>query len=203
MNKSALSLLMAAGVACVPVTSQAYEAGDIVLRAGIASVQPDADPHGTMDTLGVDVDDGEALGITAAYMLTDSIGLELLAATPFNHDVTAVGLGKIGDTDQLPPTLSLQWVPQLNMGGFQPYVGVGVNYTTFFDEQSSLGDLKLDDSWGIAWQAGVDFQVHDNWLLNAAVWNIDIDTEVKLNGAEVGSVEIDPWVYMLGLGYRF
>lgn len=203
MKKSVLSVLLAAGLVSVPAVSQAYEAGDIILRAGIASVQPDSDPHGTMDALGVDVDDGEALGITAAYMLTDTIGLELLAATPFNHDVTAEGLGKIGDTDQLPPTLSLQWLPQLDMGGFQPYVGVGVNYTTFFDEQSRLGDLKLEDSWGIAWQAGVDFQIDQNWLLNAAVWNIDIDTDVKLNGADVGSVEIDPWVYMLGVGYRF
>lgn len=203
MKKSVLSVLLAAGLVSVPAVSQAYEAGDIILRAGIASVQPDSDPHGTMDALGVDVDDSEALGITAAYMLTDTIGLELLAATPFNHDVTAEGLGKIGDTDQLPPTLSLQWLPQLDMGGFQPYVGVGVNYTTFFDEQSRLGDLKLEDSWGIAWQAGVDFQIDQNWLLNAAVWNIDIDTDVKLNGADVGSVEIDPWVYMLGVGYRF
>lgn len=203
MKKSVLSILLAAGLVSVPAVSQAYEAGDIVLRAGIASVQSDSDPHGTMDALGVDVDDGEALGITAAYMLTDTIGLELLAATPFNHDVTAEGLGKIGDTDQLPPTLSLQWLPQLDMGGFQPYVGVGVNYTTFFDEQSRLGDLKLEDSWGIAWQAGVDFQIDQNWLLNAAVWNIDIDTDVKLNGDDVGSVEIDPWVYMLGVGYRF
>jgi outer membrane protein len=44
-------------------------------------------------------------------------------------------------------------------------------------------------------------------LFNVSVWNIDIDTEARLyvNNARVDKidVEIDPWVYMVGLGYRF
>ncbi|GGO76829.1 outer membrane protein W [Marinobacterium nitratireducens] len=202
MKKHLLSVLAVAGLAGVSGNALAYDAGDVIVRAGYASVQPDANPHGVLDALDADVDDGEALGITAAYMLNDSVALELLVATPFNHDITAGG-NKIGDADQLPPTLSLQWLPNLDLGGLQPYVGVGINYTTFFSEDSSLGKLKLDDSWGLAWQAGIDYQFNQHWLLNAAVWNIDIETDVKLDGAKIGSVEIDPWVYMVGVGYRF
>ncbi|WP_297770501.1 OmpW family outer membrane protein [uncultured Alcanivorax sp.] len=60
---------------------------------------------------------------------------------------------------------------------------------------------------GFAWEVGADFALDDNWLFNVSVWNIDIDTEARLyvNNARVDKidVEIDPWVYMVGLGYRF
>lgn len=202
MKNMRLSVAVAVGLASLSSLSQAYEAGDVILRAGVASVQPDAKPHGTLDALNVDVDNGTALGITASYMLSDEISVGLLVASPFKHDITSNGR-KIGDTKQLPPTLSLQYMPALDLGGFQPYVGVGINYTTFFEEDSTLGELKLDDSWGIAWQAGFDYQLQDQWLVNAAVWNIDLETDAKLNGTSVGSVDIDPWVYMVGVGYRF
>ncbi|NVK41592.1 MAG: outer membrane beta-barrel protein [Oceanospirillaceae bacterium] len=202
MKKHLLSVMVAAGLASVAGNSLAYEAGDVVVRAGYASVEPDADPSSSLK--GLDVDDGDALGITGTYMLSDNIGLGLLVATPFNHDITLDGVGKIGDTDQLPPTLTLQYVPQLNLGGFQPYAGIGVNYTNFFNEDlKGGGDLKLSDSWGVAGELGADVQIGQNWLLNAAVWYIDIDTDVKINGSKVGSVDVDPWVYMIGAGYRF
>lgn len=90
-----------------------------------------------------------------------------------------------------------------NQSAVQPYVGVGVNYTTFFSEESTLGNLKLDDSWGLAAQAGVDYAVSDNMVLNAAVWYIDIDSDASLNGADIGTVALDPWVYMVGVGYKY
>jgi outer membrane protein len=98
---------------------------------------------------------------------------------------------------------------------FQPYAGVGINYTKFFEEDvaSELegivgagGKLKLDDSWGVAFELGMDYALSDRWVVNAAVWYIDIDTDAKFNfpGAEVKTkVDIDPLVYMVGIGYKF
>ena len=44
-----------------------------------------------------------------------------------------------------------------DMGGFKPYVGAGVQYIHFFDENSNLGgSLDIDDAFGFALQAGVD-----------------------------------------------
>lgn len=201
MKKHLLSVMVAAGLAGISANSFAYEAGDAILRAGYVTVQPDAEPSASL--AGLDVDDSEALGITGTYMLTDNLGLGLLLATPFNHDISLGGT-KIGETDQLPPTLTLQFVPQVDMGGFQPYVGVGVNYTNFFNEEMAGGnDLSLSSSWGLAGEIGADFQINENWLLNASVWYIDIDSDVKINGTKAGSVEIDPMVYMISAGYRF
>ncbi|WP_372836168.1 OmpW family outer membrane protein [Pontibacterium sp.] len=204
MNKTAVSTLIGAVVLAASSAASAYEAGDIIVRAGVASVQPTEtmEAGSTLDTLNGGLGNNEQLGITASYMLTDKLGLELLAATPFKHDITANGT-KIGDTKHLPPTLSLQYYPMDTQSALQPYVGVGVNYTTFFSEESTLGDLKLDDSWGLAAQAGVDYAVSDNVVLNAAVWYIDIDSDASLNGADIGTVEIDPWVYMVGVGYKY
>ena len=204
MKKTAVSTLIGAVVLAASSAASAYEAGDIIVRAGVASVQPTEtmEAGSTLDTLNGGLGNNEQLGITASYMLTDKLGLELLAATPFKHDITANGT-KIGDTKHLPPTLSLQYYPMDTQSALQPYVGVGVNYTTFFSEESTLGDLKLDDSWGLAAQAGVDYAVSDNVVLNAAVWYIDIDSDASLNGADIGTVEIDPWVYMVGVGYKY
>ena len=90
-----------------------------------------------------------------------------------------------------------------------PYVGLGVNWTTFFntDTVSELAidgiELDLDDSVGLAAQVGADFSTGDRWLLNVDIRWADIETDATLGGVEVGSVEIDPWVYSIQVGYRF
>jgi outer membrane protein len=141
---------------------------------------------------------------TGTYMLTNNIGLELLAALPFEHDIELNG-SKVGETKQLPPTLSVQW--HFPIGQFKPYVGVGVNYTIFFD-QSTTGaldgaDLDLDNSLGLAGQAGVDWFINDNWLINFDVRYISIETDAKVNGDKLGTVDINPWIVGLNAGYKF
>jgi outer membrane protein len=97
---------------------------------------------------------------------------------------------------------------------FQPYVGVGVNYTIFFDENftaandaAGLTDLKLDNSFGLSAQIGLDFMLNDHWHVNGSVRWIDIDTEAsfQVGGApgRVDNITIDPWVYTLSVGYKF
>lgn len=205
MKKTVVSTLIGAAVLAASSAASAYEAGDIIVRAGVASVQPDEsmEAGSTLDTLNAGLDNNEQLGITASYMLTSNIGVELLAATPFSHDIPLPGANTVAETKHLPPTLSLQYYPMDAKSALQPYVGVGVNYTTFFSEESTLGDLKLDDSWGLAAQVGVDYAINENMVLNAAMWYIDIDSDASLNGADIGTVQIDPMVYMLGVGYKF
>lgn len=222
INTLVAGSLLATGLVCGSGSALAYEAGDIIIRAGVASVQPDESSSAlklngaALGGTSAGVDGDEQLGLTGTYMLTSNIGVGLLAATPFEHDITANGLGvDAGDTKQLPPTLTLQYFPMESSSALQPYVGIGVNYTAFFDEgvDSELegvlgsGDLELDDSIGLAAQVGFDYAVDEHWLLNASVWYIDIDTEADFkfaSGARVkADVDIDPWVYMVGLGYKF
>jgi outer membrane protein len=192
--------------------------GDWIARVGVANVDPDSssDVSNLGVDLKVDVEDDTQIGITGVYMVTDHIGLELLAATPFEHDISSDTLGvKVGTAKQLPPTLNLQYYFLGVDSSFRPYAGVGINYTVFFDEDTAgefdavagKSDLSLDDSWGLSLQVGLDYHINDKWLVNAAVWNLDIETTATIKTANLGTVktdvDIDPWVYMVGVGYKF
>ncbi|MYL24188.1 outer membrane beta-barrel protein [Halomonas alkaliantarctica] len=212
MRKVALPTLLAAGIAAAAITTSsqafAYGAGDFFTRIGVAKVEPKSD-NGTLDTalgdLEVDVQDESQFAFTLGYRFHDKVGVELLAALPFEHDIH-LNDSNIASTDHLPPTVTAQFYP---LGGsdarVQPYAGVGFNYTRFSNESVDIDgvSLDLDDSWGFAGQLGVDLLIDDNWALNAAAWYIDIDADAKVGGADAGTVEIDPVVVMAGVSYRF
>ena len=214
--------VLVASTLFLSLNAAAYEPGDLVFRAGPVNVNPDSSSGpirlggNAIGGTSVDVDDDTQLGLTFTYMLRDHLAVGLLAATPFKHDISENGVGfdNVGSTKHLPPTLTLQYFPAARGAAFQPYVGAGVNYTTFFSEETSdeltaaLGesDMSLDDSFGLALEAGFDYSINDKWSFNAAVWMLDIDTDATIDTAagrvEV-DVEIDPIVYMAGVGYRF
>lgn len=203
------AILMTSVLAAIAGQSLAYETGDIILRAGAAYVAPDVTDKVAGGALKLDVNNDTQLGLTATYMVAPQIGIGVLAATPFSHDITAGGI-VIGETKHLPPTLTLQWHPKIN-DTVQPYLGAGVNYTVFWDAklnatgQAATGasKLSLTHSVGLALEAGVDVKVTNNVYINAAIWRVDINTDVKLNGVKAGELEIDPMAYMIGVGYKF
>ena len=103
-------------------------------------------------------------------------------------------------------------------GRFQPFVGVGLNWTTFFDtsvvpalSDAGITGLDLDDSFGIAAQVGADWMINDNWLINLDVRWINIESDATLSGTafapenavQIGTVAIDPFVYAINVGYNF
>jgi outer membrane protein len=160
------------------------------------------------------------LGITIDYAFNDTWVLELIAATPFSHDVNGTGGlagNKIANIKHLPPSLVAQYHFLDTSYQFRPFIGVGVNYTTFFDEQPSqalkatLGtddvDVELDDSFGLLVQVGANYKIDDNWGLHAMVSVMDIDTDatVYANGSKAltSTVELDPVVAMFGVKYSF
>lgn len=217
MKKSLLNIAVAAILGSAALPAAAWQAGDLIGRIGAAGVLPDGD-GGVVPAAApgrVEADDSWSLGLTGTWMMTDSIGIGLLAAWPFEHDIkgagTLAGAGKVGDTKQLPPTVTAQY--HFNTGSsVHPYIGAGVNYTNFFSESTTgalAGDsLKLDDSWGLAAEAGVDFELDNDLLLSAQLWYVDIDTDATVAGTASGlagsfNVEIDPWVVMIGIGRKF
>ena len=185
-------------IAAVSTQAFAYEQGDMVVRVGAAMVHPAGD--GALDGA-LEVGNNTQLGIDGTYMLSNQLGIGVLAATPFKHDITLNGT-KIGSTKHLPPTITAQYHFNTNTP-FHPYVGAGVNYTQFFTERSSLGDLELKHSFGPAVEVGFDYELGKNWGANLGIWYADIDTKAKLNGAKLDTVKIDPVVYMIGASYKF
>jgi outer membrane protein len=183
----------------------AGEAGQWLVRAGATNIYPDSD-NGTLNLgapVEIDVDDAWGFTFNASYFFTENWAVELLAAAPYNHDFRLEGTGIDGDTDHLPPTLSVQYHFPLNER-FTPYVGLGVNWTIFFNEDLNVPvNLDLDDSVGVAAQVGVDIELNGPWFMNVDVRYIDIETDAEVGGVDVGTVKIDPWLFGLNVGFRF
>ncbi len=220
-----LVLLVACGF-----SAQAHEKGDFIVRGGLANVSPNEDSDridiaGLAVLDGVTVDANTQLGLTFTYMLTSNVGVTLLAATPFEHDIAIENAPvKAGSTKHLPPTLTIQYYFGESSSEFRPYVGAGINHTVFFEEdvdpqleaalEGIIGvpaatlatGLDLDASWGLAVEAGFDYALNDKWGINAAIYYIDINTDatVSTSVADVGfGVDIDPFVYSVSVSYKF
>ncbi len=206
MKRGIITLCSAVALGAATLPAHAYQEGDWVVRAGVAHLSPN---DSSDEILGgeVGVDSTTGIGFNVTYMVTDRIGVQVLGALPFKHDLTHDVAGDIGETKHLPPTVTVQYHFQ-PMGQIRPYVGAGLNYTHFFDEEVDIenvaDDLSLDNSFSWAVEAGIDYALDEHWLINAALWYIDLDTTAELEpaGAEV-DVTIDPWVALVGGGYRF
>lgn len=198
--KLAAAIVSVLGMVAVPAV-QAQDAGDWIWRVGVHNVRPKSDNHDV-----VNVDTGASLTFNGTYLFAPNWGVELLAAMPFAHDINLNGGGKVAETKHLPPTLSLQYHFNPN-GAWRPYAGVGLNYTLFFDEKTTGAlagnDLELDPSFGLAAQFGLDVELGGDWFANVDARWFDIDSDAKLNGADLGSVEIDPYAFGLSIGRRF
>lgn len=194
-----VALLVAA--ALMAPSAFAHQAGDILVRGGAVMVSPSTSSDDTLD-----VQPDTQLGLTFSYMLTDNWGVELLAATPFSHGVN-LGGSEVAKVKHLPPSLVAQYYFGNAQSKVRPYVGAGINYTFFFDEEGRNGldgaNVEADDSWGLAAQAGIDMAVTENLFVNGSVWYMDIDTDITVDGTKVDTTKVDPIGLMVGLGYRF
>ncbi len=90
-----LTALVLAAATLAPAASFAHEAGDFIFRAGTATVRPNAGSEDVLNLGHFNANNNTQLGLTFSYMVTDNIGVELLAATPFEHKVSLGELGNI------------------------------------------------------------------------------------------------------------
>lgn len=152
---------------------------------------------------GVSVDSAWTVELDFTYFFNPNVALELIAATAKHQvDLNGQEIGKVG---VLPPTLTLQY-HFTQFGAFKPYLGAGINYTYFYDRELANDALELESSsWGAALQAGVDYMLDRHWSLNLDVKYIwmSSDIEVRSTGAKAGEVDINPWVFGIGVRYRF
>lgn len=149
--------------------------------------------------------------VDISYFFTPNIAAELVLTVPQKHRVTVMqsalgGPTDIGSFKHLPPTLMLQYhfIPH---GSIRPYVGAGLNYTRISGVNlivPTVGALKLEhDSVGLALGGGVDIQLAKQWFLNFDVKKVQIRSDVKLGAQTVSKVRVDPWLFGVGVGYRF
>lgn len=198
-------LAVAGAMAGAAVPAQAGDnGGDFMVRVLGTVVDPDAE--GTVLGLDADVSTEVIPALTLTYFLNKNLAVELFCCFA-KHQAEVATLGDAADFWIFPPALTLQYHFD-SMGGFKPYVGAGLQYIHFFDEDSNIGgSVDIDDAVGFTLQAGVDVELGQGWYLNADVKKTWLDTDVSLRNTDFGStafdLDVDPWIFSLGVGYRF
>ncbi len=195
-------ILVATMLVALGTPAFAQSQGEWTLGFGVAHVNPKSD-NGTLaaGTVPTSIGTSTRPSITFEYFIRDNLGVEVLAALPFKDSVKSNGT-EIGTVKHLPPVVSLQYhfdtTPQ-----FKPFVGVGVNFTGFWDSNAkgplAGSNLRVKNSWGLAAHLGADYWINEKSAIRADLRWIDINADVTLNGTKIGSVDVDPVV--TGISY--
>lgn len=202
MKKTLCGALAVLALANPAMASNDFKAGDWMIRARALGVVPQEDSSLSIGGH-VNVDNSLVPEFDATYFFTPNVSVEVIAAvTP--HNVKTSGGVDAGSAWLLPPTVTLQY--HFNqLSSVKPYIGAGVNYTHFFNEDAgALTSVKYEDSFGGALQAGVDVPLGDNWYANLDVKKVFISTTAKFSPSGVrADVDIDPLLIGMGVGYKF
>lgn len=197
MKNIALATAVAAALTAVAIPGSA-DAQTFGVRVRALSIMPQVS---SSPLPGIDVSSEWTPELNLSYFFSPNLAAELILATQ-RHTVSLNG-ARLGTLKHLPPTVTLQY--HFNPGGtIQPYAGVGINYTRFYDI-SLAGGLTVDRaSWGPALQVGVDYRLNGNWFLNLDVKKIWMGTDVmSAAGAHVTALDINPVIVGVGIGRRF
>jgi outer membrane protein OmpA-like peptidoglycan-associated protein/outer membrane protein W len=139
------------------------------------------------------------------YFLSSHWSSELAINAPQVHDLdlrnSTFGGATAGNFRVMPNFLTLKF--NFNPDGvFRPYLGAGINVTSFYDVNA--GPFGLSKTlMGPAAQGGFDIRLSEHWNLNADVKWGRIRPAVAFNGDLVGRMSVSPVLYGIGIGYRF
>lgn len=230
MNKSLIFAALAAAGLVATVLSGPARAEDTQspwqLRVRALGVVPDTSgssvnvqgvPALSSPNSGLTIDNSIVPELDVSYYFTRNIAAELvLGVTPHNINATGQLNGLyVGKSWLLPPTLMAQY-HFTDFGPFKPYLGLGVNYTFFFNQTPgytpngnglSVTSLNVNNSVGAAFQAGFDYMIDNHWGFNMDVkklllrpsYNATVNNTIPVSG----TANIDPWLIGVGLTYRF
>lgn len=177
-------------------------AGPWTVKAGASILDPQSDS--------LDLEATTEVNFTPSieYRFANTpFSVELLLALPFDQEVdSTLTNNEAASLKHLPPTLTGKYhFPTFN--GFTPYVGAGVTVFIPWDEDLRGSDADLEASTEVAFagQIGVNFQPADakNWGIYFDLRYADLTTELELDGATLGDLDIDPLVWTVGFSYNF
>ena len=172
---------------------------------------------GELGTTGshLDLSSGPGLEFDATVTFSDVIGVELSVGVS-GHRLDLVG----GDWDGidggwvgLVPLTALAQYHLPVYGPWDPYFGLGITWIGGFSSLSSdfqdagVEDLDLKGGAGVAAQVGVNYQMKNRWYANVDLRYLgaSIEATVRTDEGDLPTVTLDikPWVFAVGFGYKF
>jgi outer membrane protein len=231
-----------AALACLTSTAHAQSAGTFYLTTGWFHLAPQSssDPlketsvggspvNITVPNTGAKLGDGDTIGFTGGYFVTDHIATEFVIGVPPQFDLQGSGAfqqyGKLGSAKQWSPTLLFKYYFNQPQAKFRPYLGLGVSRVSFTDEHLTNGAFEAnvlhgpttvttDSSWEPVFNAGFTYAFTDHWFAGFSISYLPLSTTAKLNTTAttpVGQlnvqsetkIRLNPIVTYVNIGYRF
>ena len=224
MKKKVIASALVAGAAlCGAGAAHAQVAGDVMVQLGWDKIMPKVKSGDlsapSLPGSKIDIKSASALFLTATYMVTNDISVEVLGGLPYKHDVVGAGsvsgLGKIGSVHQIAPTLLLQYRFLPADSPVRPYVGAGPTFAKFYDAKGSPvltqvtnpggppTTISTDSAWGGTLQAGANYKVDKHWFIDASILKTYISTKATLSTGQSASARLDPVAINASVGYTF
>jgi len=244
--KSNLSLgLIAAACVLTTQVASAQKAGDNFVYGGMAfsktnsSLGPvtDSQPAFAPQTIGTTatIESFNTAIISAVHMYTDNVGVELTLGIPpkLKADITAPGVSAplvstpmnsaITQTALFPSVVAMYMFKEPGEK-IRPYVGLGVNYTTYssISPNTSFNTVAvfagsgatLTSSWNPVYKLGAIYNIDDRWSINAGVAYVPLSTNVTLQAntaitphnlanTATAKLTINPTDFTVKVGYKF
>ena len=216
---SLVALALVAGSA-----AQAQSAGTWMARVGAIGLYPqvssgDLSPPAFPNTQ-TDVSSDWTLGGGVTYMITDNWSVDVPLALPFTHTLTGAGaiagVGTIGTTKALPITMWGQYRFGEAKSTFRPYLGAGLTYAYFYDENatSTLNALSggtpsnpttfsIQSKWAFGVQAGATYAFNERWFLDGMVGYTWLKNTTTLSTGQTQPMTLNPVSVAISVGYKF
>jgi outer membrane protein len=138
----------------------------------------------------------------------EGVGPATLGSVPYNGQV-------ISGARWISPTLLFEYNFLPDTSPIRPYIGAGVNYTTFYDRDTTAAGnaasggptrLSLTASVGPAVTGGLTYRITDNWHLHGSYsWsqvktNLTADTDGVIRTTRIS---FGPQALVISVGYSF
>jgi len=171
---------------------------------------------------------GGTLAITVEHYFTDNVSIYLLGGRPGSLKVNGAGnlagYGAIGKARVISPQLNVRYHFGPSQERFRPFLGFGLNYTKFYDEEITntpyvtavLGPggsatVKASSSWNPVFEAGADYWIDKRWSIGLALSYTPASTTFTIDGRTASGttsvtksrLDLNPLTAVLALKYSF
>jgi outer membrane protein len=181
-------------------------------------IPPGSDPN-------IDAKNVETLYLAYVRSVTPNFDVELTAGYPPLQKTVGKGPATLGSAPYngqviatarwVAPTVLFEYVFFDPGATFRPYIGAGVNYTTFYDRDSTAaGDaasggptkLSLTRSVGPVGTAGLAWNLGSNWHMYGSYSISRVNTDLTADTAGIirtTHIKFGPQALVVSLGYSF
>lgn len=221
MNNFRYTLVCTAALAsCFAVRAvYAEESGSWFIRGGLAYA--DFHASATVAINGQQVTGGSAtvrhntgFAFETGYFLTPDWSVALTLGAPPTAKIYGAGTlesaGKLAEATYGPAVLALQYHIPLR-SRFQPYLGLGVNYTLITqNHDAAIKHVRVDNGTGVALQAGIEYRLNSRFELFVDAKKIWVGVDARGFAATpagdvpaTAHVTLNPVIWNMGVSYHF